>query len=115
MPLISLKSPIDVPEPKRENLLGALSQAVSEVTGKPERYIMVIFEQADFMFGGERGLAAFVDVRGIGGISPETNSKLSEKICEILQERIAVAPERIYINFTDIPAANWGWNSSTFG
>ncbi|MGA2180101.1 MAG: phenylpyruvate tautomerase MIF-related protein [Verrucomicrobiota bacterium] len=24
-------------------------------------------------------------------------------------------PDRIYLNFTDVPAANWGWNGNTFG
>ena len=114
MPMINLKTPLDVPENKRDSLLNALSKAVSEVTGKPERYIMVILEKADFMLGGERELAAFLDIRGIGGISPEINANLSKKICEILEERIAVAQDKVYLNFTDVPASNWGWNGSTF-
>ena len=113
--MINLKTPIDVPEPKRQSLLAALSEAVSEVTGKPEQYIMVILEKADFMMGKEAGMAAFADIRGIGGISPEINKQLSDKICGIIEERLAVSPSRIYINFTDVPAANWGWNKSTFG
>ena len=115
MPMINLKTPIEIPEHKQQSLLAALSEAVSEITGKPEQYIMVILEKADFMLGGETGMAAFVDVRGIGGISPEINKKLSAKICEILEERIAVSPNRVYLNFTDIPASNWGFNGSTFG
>jgi phenylpyruvate tautomerase PptA (4-oxalocrotonate tautomerase family) len=26
-----------------------------------------------------------------------------------------VPPDRIYLNFTDVPAGNWGWNGDTFG
>ena len=63
----------------------------------------------------EMGDAALVEVRGIGGIGGETNKKLSQAICGILNERLDVPENRTYINFFNIPASDWGWNGSTFG
>ena len=115
MPLISLKTSINIPENKKEALLTDLTKIVAESTGKPEQYIMAIVEKADFMMGGHPSMAAFADIRGIGGINRETNIKISEKLCALIENRLSISPERVYINFTDIPASNWGCNGSTFG
>jgi phenylpyruvate tautomerase PptA (4-oxalocrotonate tautomerase family) len=115
MPLISLKTSVEVPENKREALLSELSKIVADSTGKPEQYVMAIIETADFMMGGHPSMAAFADIRGIGGINRETNAKISEKLCVLLENRLSISPQRVYINFTDIPASNWGCNGSTFG
>ena len=29
--------------------------------------------------------------------------------------KLGIAPDRIYLNFTDVEAGNWGWSGSTFG
>jgi len=115
MPLISLKTSIKLQENKLEALLADMSKIVAESTGKPEQYVMAIVETADFMLGGYLSMAAFADVRGIGGVNREVNGKISERLCALLENRLEISPERVYINFTDIPAENWGWNGSTFG
>ena len=115
MPLISLKTSIKIPDNKQESLLTDISKIVAESTGKSEQYVMVIVETADFIMGGHPSMAAFADVRGIGGLNSEVNGKISEKLCALLENKLEIAPERVYINFTDVPAENWGWNSSTFG
>jgi phenylpyruvate tautomerase PptA (4-oxalocrotonate tautomerase family) len=61
------------------------------------------------------GDAAFVDLRSIGGLSDDVNRQLSQKVCRLLSESVGVPSNRIYLNFTDVEAANWGWNGQTFG
>jgi len=113
MPLLKLQTSVKIADEKE--ILTALSKAVAETTGKPEQYIMVTLEKGSFLMGAEAGNAAFVEVRGIGGIGGETNKKLSQRICGILKEKLGIPENRTYINFLDIPASDWGWNSSTFG
>jgi phenylpyruvate tautomerase PptA (4-oxalocrotonate tautomerase family) len=67
------------------------------------------------LMSGKPGEAAFVDVRSIGGLSGDVNQKLSETICNLLEQSLGVPQNRIYLNFTDVEACNWGWNASTFG
>jgi len=96
-------------------LLPALSKFVAETIGKPESYVMVTINPSSILMSGKSGDAAFVDVRSIGGLSADVNRQLSKKICTLLNESLEVAQDRIYLNFSDIKAANWGWNGSTFG
>jgi phenylpyruvate tautomerase PptA (4-oxalocrotonate tautomerase family) len=115
MPLLKLQTSTPVSEDKKENLLKALSRTVVKVTGKPESYVMVMLENCSACMAGEAGPAAFADVRGIGGISRDANNQLSKDICELINKELGIEPDRIYLNFTDVNASNWGWKGGTFG
>jgi len=115
MPLISLHTSVAVSEDKRAELLAALSRITAESIGKPEQYVMAVIQEGAFLMSGEPGPAAFVEVRSIGGLSANVNRTISDKLCALLSESLATSPERVYINFTEVSASNWGWNSATFG
>ena len=115
MPLLELETTVPLPEEKGKPPLAALSKAVASATAKPEQYVMVTVTQSAMLMSGKAGDAAFVDVRGIGGLNGETNRKLSQQICKLLKDSLGIASDRVYLNFTDVEAGNWGWNGSTFG
>ncbi len=115
MPLLKLETTVVLPEERRKALLAALSRLVAETIGKPEQYVMVAVSQAAIQMSGSAGEAAFVDVRSIGGLGGEVNRRLSQKVCSLLNESLGVPPNRVYLNFTDVPAADWGWKGNTFG
>ena len=115
MPLLKLETTVALTEEKRNTLLAALSKTLAETTGKPEQYVMVTASQSAMLMAGKPGDAVFVDIRGIGGLSGEVNRQLSQKVCGLLKDNLGVPPSRIYINFTEIDAGNWGWNGNTFG
>lgn len=115
MPLLKLETTVPLPEEKGEPILAALSKAVAGATGKPEQYVMVSISHSAMVMSGRAGDAAFVDIRSIGGLNSETNLKLSQQICKLLHESLGVVPDRVYLNFSDVEAGNWGWNGSTFG
>ena len=56
-----------------------------------------------------------MDIRSIGGLGGSVNQQLAQKIGSSLKESLGVPPDRIYLNFTDVPGSNWGWNGNTFG
>jgi len=115
MPLLRLETSVALPEDKRKALLASLSKAVAETIGKPEQYVMVTASQAVMLMSGKPGDGAFVDLRSIGGLSDEVNRKLSQQVCKLLKDSLGISPDRVYLNFTDVDAGNWGWNGSTFG
>jgi phenylpyruvate tautomerase len=115
MPLLKLETTVPLPEEKDKPLLAALSKALAGATGKPEQYVMVSVSHSAMLMSGKAGEAAFVDVRGIGGLNGETNRNLSQQICRLLKDSLGIASDRVYLNFTDVEAGNWGWNGSTFG
>ncbi len=93
MPLLKLETTVVLSEDNRKSLLTSLSKAVAGTIGKPEQYVMV----------------------SIGGLTGDVNRKLSQQICKLLNDSLGIAPDRVYLNFTDVEASNWGWNGSTFG
>ena len=115
MPLLKLETTVAFSAEKKQALLASLSQIVAGTIGKPEQYVMVVISPAAMLVSGKPGEAAFVDVRSIGGLSDAVNRQLSQKICNLLNESLGVPPDRIYLNFADVPAGNWGWNGDTFG
>ncbi len=115
MPLLKLETTVVLTEDKRKTLLPALSKILAETTGKPEGYVMITLSQAAILMSGKPGDAAFVDIRGIGGLTGDVNRRLSQKVCGLLNESLGVPPDRIYLNFTELEAPNWGWKGNTFG
>ena len=115
MPLLKLETTVVLTDDKRKALLASLSQTLAETTGKPEQYVMVTASSSAMLMAGKPGDAAFVDIRGIGGLSGDVNRQLSQTLCRLLKEALGVPPDRIYLNFTEVEAANWGWNGNTFG
>jgi phenylpyruvate tautomerase PptA (4-oxalocrotonate tautomerase family) len=115
MPLLKLETTVALADDKRKALLTALSRIVAETVGKPEQYVMVAASPAVIVMSGKPGDAAFVEVRSIGGLSQDVNRRLSEKICRALNESLGVPTNRIYLNFADVVAGDWGWNGQTFG
>ena len=115
MPLLKLETSVALSDEKRTALLLSLSKTVAETIGKPEQYVMVTVNPAAMAMAGKAGDAAFVDLRSIGGLGGEVNGRLAQRICRLLTEALGVPANRIYLNFTDVDAGNWGWNSQTFG
>jgi len=83
-------------------------------TGKPEAYVMVVCEVQSMMMAGTIGNAAYADIRGIGLVG-EPITKLAKEMSVLLERWLGVPADRIYLNFTDVPANRWGWNHETFG
>ena len=115
MPLLKLTTSVPVAAQKKDELVGQLSKALAEITRKPEQYVMVTLDDAAILMAGKAGPAAFVDVRGIGGLTGDVNQQVSKRICALLEKAIGIPPDRVYLTFTDVAASNWGWNSKTFG
>jgi phenylpyruvate tautomerase PptA (4-oxalocrotonate tautomerase family) len=115
MPLVRIAIPVELDGIRQEGLLRGVSRAVSVVTGKPEKHVMVVLEHAAVMRGGRRVRAAFADVRSIGGIDAETNAELTGRLCKLLHQAAGIAPHDVYVTFTDVPPQNWGCDGRTFG
>jgi phenylpyruvate tautomerase PptA (4-oxalocrotonate tautomerase family) len=115
MPLLKLETNVVVSDEQRRHLLAALSKVVAETIGKPEQYVMTMIGPAAILMSGKPGDAAFVDVRSIGGLSDDVNHQLAQKVSALLSQSLGVPPNRVYLNFSEVEAGNWGWNGNTFG
>ena len=90
-----------------------ISKMVAELTGKPENYVMTIIQRDIKMtFAGSDEPCCFIKFKSIGSLSP---SSMSKSLCELITSKTNINTNRIYIEFIDVKASNWGFNSSTFG
>ncbi len=93
-------------------LLKEISKKVAELTGKPENYVMtLIHNNSQMTFAGSDEPCCFIKLKSIGSLNP---SSMSKSLCELIESKTNIKANRIYLEFIDIKAANWGFNGSTF-
>ena len=99
---------------KNDDLLQKdISKMVSDLTGKPESYVMTMIQRDTKMtFAGSDEPCSFIKVKSIGSLKP---SSMSKSLCELIASKTNINTNRVYIEFIDVAASNWGFNSSTFG
>lgn len=115
MPYLKLRTNVELTTDQSSPLLAELSQLLAKETGKPERYVMVDADYAKSMlFAGSSAPLAYLECKSIGLSSAQAKS-LAVKIPEVLQSRLSLSADRVYIEFSNCPAEFWGWNGSTFG
>ena len=115
MPLIKTMVSVKCDQEKKENLALALSKICADGLGKPESYVASLIEDdAVFAFGGAKSGAALVEVRSIGGLNGAVNAALSKCICDQLETALGIPGDKVYINFVDVQASDWGCNGKTF-
>jgi phenylpyruvate tautomerase len=114
MPYLKVHSTVNLPEDDLEKWLEDLSREVAGALGKPERVMMVSFEETPIAMGGSCEDAAWIELRAIGGLSPEINGRLTQLLCSMLEDCLSIPPDRVYIHFIDVAAQNWGWDGKTF-
>ena len=114
MPLLRIETNVSLDAANAEALVARASQAVARELGKPERYVMVaVRPDTPMLMAGTAEPAAFLDLRSIGLPDSRTEA-LSGAMCDLIEDEIGVPPDRVYINFTDVARAHWGWNGGTF-
>tara|TARA_B100000700_G_scaffold288363_1_gene344783 strand:+ start:182 stop:520 length:339 start_codon:yes stop_codon:yes gene_type:complete len=90
-----------------------VSKTIADLTGKPENYVMTIIQtETDMTFAGSEDPCCFIKVKSIGSLHP---SSMSKSLCKLIESKTNIKASRIYIEFIDIKASNWGFNNSTFG
>jgi phenylpyruvate tautomerase PptA (4-oxalocrotonate tautomerase family) len=118
MPLLSVKTSAPAPAAAEiEDLLRTLSARIAAHLGKPEAYVMTAFEgDAAMTFAGSGAEpVAYLELKSVGRLSPQTTAAVSADLCGLIEERLGVPAARTYIEFAAAEGYLWGWNRRTFG
>ncbi|MGH8477539.1 MAG: phenylpyruvate tautomerase MIF-related protein [Methylococcales bacterium] len=114
MPYLKIKTNQPIYADAGQQLLELASARIADALSKPERYVMVdVSVNPTMLFSGTPDPCAYVELKSIGLPVSQTRD-LSQIICTLLGTELGIAPDRIYIEFTDVPRKFWGWNGSTF-
>ena len=114
MPYIKLSTSVRVSAPAAQEIKADFGKAIECFPGKTERWLMVeIAPDRQIWFGGDNAApAAMVDVALLGAVSAAASERMTAEICRILQARLGIAPERVYVKYGGYE--NWGWNGANF-
>jgi phenylpyruvate tautomerase PptA (4-oxalocrotonate tautomerase family) len=95
-------------------ILKELSLLMAKETGKPERYVMIeLAGSKSMLFSGSSEPLAYLECKSIG-LSPSQIQSLAASLNQLLNSRLQIPSDRIYIEFSNCSGDHWGWNGSTF-
>lgn len=115
MPFLKLNTNINLTDEQTPQLLSELSKLIVKETGKPESYVMIeISGGRSMLFGGSDAPLAYLECKSIG-LSPAQAKSIAASAPQLLEDKLKIARNRIYIEFSNAPGNFWGWNGSTFG
>ena len=113
MPFIQIKTSSKSVVENQDLLQKDISKLVADLTGKSENYVMTMIQIDNIMkFAGSDEPCCFMSVKSIGSLDP---SSMSRPLCELIASKTNININRIYIEFINVKASNWGFNGTTFG
>ncbi len=114
MPLLKIHTNQPLDDAAQTALLQKASAKVAELLGKPERYVMITLDAGQAMlFAGNNAPLAYLELKSIG-LPDDATASLSAALCQLISEELAIAQDRIYIEFTNAGRHLWGWDGHTF-
>jgi len=114
MPYFSIQTSKPLEAAAAKDLTKKSSAFAAELLGKPEAYVMTALKPGTAMsFAGSRAPAAFIEVKSIG--LPEAQcGAFAEKISAFIHTELGIEPDRVFIDFVDLPRTRFAWNGKTF-
>ncbi|MFW5960514.1 MAG: phenylpyruvate tautomerase MIF-related protein [Chitinivibrionales bacterium] len=114
MPFIRLSVSAGYNDSQKYYIMKSVSEIVAEGISKPERAVMVEKSYTDIISGGEKGPAAFAEIRSIGGLNRDNNESIMKGVSEILNDTLNIPGDSFYANFMDVSREDWGVDNRTF-
>jgi phenylpyruvate tautomerase PptA (4-oxalocrotonate tautomerase family) len=114
MPYFKIETNRELDDVARETFLSGAARFAANLLGKPEESVMVsLMPTASMRFQANENPCAYVEFKSIG-LSREKCPEYAKAIGEYLESALGIAPQRSYIEFTDIDPKMFGWDKSTF-
>lgn len=97
-----------------ERLIDQAAKGAAEMLGKPERYVMVaLMDGVQMRIAGTAEPTVYMEMKSIGLPEARTGA-FSHRLTDLVRRELGVAPDRVYIEFSDVEPSRWGWNAATF-
>lgn len=114
MPFINVKTNARLDESKKLAIENKLSDAISLIPGKSDRYLMLAVEdEISMMFHRDtESNIAMVEVKIFGSSTKDAYTALTEEICNILSAEAGVDGSNCYVKFEEVKL--WGYNGFMF-
>jgi phenylpyruvate tautomerase PptA (4-oxalocrotonate tautomerase family) len=114
MPYLKIQTNRPVPDILSRKILERSSKLIASELGKPEEFVMLALEPSvKMLFAGNDDPVAFLELKSIG-LPGQKTKQLSQRLCELIEEELGIAKERVYVKFIDVQRGMWGWNGGVF-
>lgn len=114
MPLFRIETNREVDQVAQEAFIPEAVRFAARLLAKPEESVMVsLVSSAGMRFQANENPTAYVEFKSIG-LDRDQCPAYAKAICEYLESSLGIAPQRIYIEFTDIDPKMFGWDKVTF-
>lgn len=114
MPYIKIETNQPLDQSAVVRLIRNASAFMARVLDKPEQYIMVACTPAiPMILSANTQPAAYIELKSIG-LQQARCPDLCREICGFIERELGVRSDRVYIEFTAINGAMFGWNGKTF-
>lgn len=114
MPYLKIQTNLPLGEKAEQTILKSASALVAQELEKPESFVMVAI-QADtpMLFAGTDEPVAFLELKSVGLPGKKTKI-LCQALCQLVEQHLGIAPERVYVKFIDVNRGMWGWKGDVF-
>uniref|UniRef100_A0A7S2XZL5 L-dopachrome isomerase n=1 Tax=Fibrocapsa japonica TaxID=94617 RepID=A0A7S2XZL5_9STRA len=115
MPFANIITNVDLSAEQKQEVLDAVTGAVCSTLGKPDAYMAVnLTVSSSMMFGKSTDPCAVVNVQSIGFGRSSNKGTICSEISDTLSS-VGIPAERVYVNFADFSASDWGMGGNMFG
>jgi len=99
----------------KSTIINDLTKIISEILGKPEKYVSVVIIPGLWMsFGGTEEPCATCSFTSVNSFDAESNRRYSKVLMDFLTDALGVSNERMYIDFHRASREFMGYKSDTF-
>ena len=114
MPFLMIKTNLDLEKTTVQALLHHASRVVAETVKKPESYVMVnVCANEPMAFAGTTMPTVYMEMKSVG-MTKEQIPVLSDALTKMIEQKLKVPANRVYIEFASVPGILWGYNGTTF-
>ena len=101
MPLINIKTSASLSDAQVEQIVKEMGVAITLFPGKSESHLMVNIEPDSKLYfrGVDNKDTAFVDVAIFGSSTKEYCEKVTERVCDVLENIAGIPSDRTYVKF----------------
>ena len=108
MPFLITRVSVPISREQEIELKTQLGKAIELVPGKSEAYLLLCFEDNCCLWlrGDDSAPIAYIEANIFGNESHAGYDAFSYEVTRIFRQVLGIAPDHVYINYTDIP--DWG-------
>ncbi|CAA2960493.1 macrophage migration inhibitory factor homolog [Olea europaea var. sylvestris] len=102
MPCLDISTNVNLDGINTDSIFSELTKAVSQIIGKPEKFVMILLKgSVTLTFGGNKEPAALAEIVSMGGINTEVKRKLIATLGSILENKLYIPRTRFVLKVFD--------------